>query len=71
MNLLDEIRADLIDQSASLPNTLRKARVLAHELQSQELRDWVNSELNGYPNYDVPEYRRFRLPVFGTFHGPM
>ena len=71
MNLLTQIQSDLIDQSANLPNTLRKAQVLARKLQSQELREWVNFELNGYPNYDVPEYRRFGLPLFGTFHGPM
>lgn len=71
MNLLDEIRADLTRETATLPNTLRKARVLAHELQSQELRDWVSNELGGYPvEATVPSYRQFRLPVFGTFHGP-
>ena len=71
MNLLDEIRADLTSETTTLPNTLRKARVLAHELQSQELRDWVSNELGGYPvEATVPSYRQFRLPVFGTFHGP-
>ena len=71
MNLLDEIRIDLTSETATLPNTLRKARVLAHELQSQELRDWVSNELGGYPKGAVvPSYRQFRLPVFGTFHGP-
>lgn len=29
MNLLDEIRADLVNESASLANTLRKAKILA------------------------------------------
>lgn len=71
MNLLEDIKVALTDESANLANTLRKARILAHELQSQELRDWVGFELSGYPNYDVPEYRRFRLPLFGTLHGPM
>ena len=71
MNLLDEIRVDLTRETATLPNTLRKARVLAHELQSQELRDWVSNELGGYSvEAAVPSYRQFRLPVFGTFHGP-
>lgn len=75
MNLLDEIRADLVSETTTLPytlpNTLRKARVLAHELQSQELRDWVSNELGGYSmDAVVPSYRRFSLPVVGTFHGP-
>ena len=70
MNLMDQIQADLIDESAGIVNSLRKARVLAHQLSSPELRDWVKSELDGYPDFDkVPSYRRLLLPVFGTFHG--
>lgn len=69
MNLLDEIRADLTS-AATLSNTLRKASMLPRELQSQELEEWVASELNGYRQADtVPNYRRINLPVYGTFHG--
>ena len=72
MNLLDEIRADLTSETAMLSNTLRKASMLPRELQSQELRDWVSNELNGYRQADtVPNYRRINLPVYGTFHGPL
>lgn len=71
VNLLDEIRTDLMSETTTLPNTLRKARVLAHELESQELRDWVSNELGGYPmGAVVPSYRQFSLPFYGTFHGP-
>lgn len=71
MNLLDEIRADLMSETARLPNTLRKVSMLPRELQSQELEEWVASELNGYRQADtVPNYRRINLPVYGTFHGP-
>lgn len=70
MNLLDEIRADLTSETTTLPNTLRKASMLPRELQTQELRDWVSNELNGYRQADtVPNYRRINLPVYGTFHG--
>ena len=71
MNLLDEIRADLTSETAMLSNTLRKASMLPRELQSQELEEWVASELNGYrPADTVPNYRRINLPVYGLFHGP-
>ena len=71
MSLLNEIRNDLTNESAGLPNTLRKALVLASELQSQELKEWATFELEGYRVADLaPIYRRLNLPVFGTFHGP-
>ena len=70
MSLLDELRADLINDSANVANTLRKALVLADEVASPELRAWILSELNGYPEFDnVPDYRRVYLPVYGTFLG--
>ena len=72
MSLLDELRADLINDSANVATTLRKALVLADEVDSPELRAWTLSELEGYPEPpfdDVPSYRRVYLPVYGTFLG--
>ena len=60
MSLLDEIRSDLVNESASLPNTLRKAKILATSIGLPEFRDWVDSELDGYSDRNkVPSYRRF------------
>ena len=71
MSLLDEIRSDLVNESASLSNTLRKAKILASALGLPEFRDWIDFELGGYPDRDsVPSYRRFRPTNLGTFAGP-
>ena len=71
MSLLDEIRSDLVNESAELSNTLRKAKVLASAIGLPEFREWVDSELSGYPDRDkVPSYRRFRPTNLGTFGGP-
>ena len=52
MALIDNIRSDLIDESASVSNTLRKAKILANDLGLPEFREWVDSELNGYPDIE-------------------
>lgn len=71
MKLIDDIRDDLVTESASLSDTLRKAKILAHQLRLSELRHWADSELSGYEDPDqVPEYRRFRPNNLGTFFGP-
>ena len=71
MSLLDEIRTDLVNESAGLSNTLRKAKILASAIGLPEFREWVEFELNGYPDRDkVPSYRRFRPTNLGTFAGP-
>lgn len=67
MNLLKDIQSDLVNESASLANTLRKAKILANEIGLPEFQEWVDSELNGYRDRaNLPEYRRVRLPIFGT-----
>ena len=71
MNLLDDIRSDLLNQSADLSNTLRKAKVLASIMGVCEFRDWVDHELSGYPNSSrLPDYRKFTPTNLGTFSGP-
>ena len=71
MNLLDEIRSDLVNESASLANTLRKAKILASEIGLSEFREWVEFELNGYTDWEsVPEYRHVRPANLCTLSGP-
>lgn len=62
MGLLLEIQNDAVSESSSAPALLRKCMVLASNLDSSLLEDWVRWELNGYPaTADVPEYRRMRM----------
>ena len=71
MGLLDEIRSDLVNESASLPNILRKAKILASALGVPEFREWVDCELGGYQDKEkVPSYRRFTPTNLGDFAGP-
>lgn len=71
MALLDSIKDDLVNPSADLTNILRKTIMLAQEYQSPILREWVESELNGYAEFaTVPNYRRVRISLAGTFQSP-
>ena len=71
MTLLDDIRADLVNESTSLSNTLRKAKILASIMGIQEFQDWTNSELSGYQDRStLPNYRQFPGLNLGTFSGP-
>ena len=71
MSLLDEIRSDLVNESANLANTLRKAKILASSIRLPEFREWVDSELSGYSDMEkVPNYRCLRPNNLGNFFGP-
>ena len=71
MSLLDEIRSDLVNESAELSNTLRKAKILASAIGLPEFREWVDFELSGYTDRSkVPSYRQFHPTNLGTYSGP-
>lgn len=64
MKLLNEIIEMLSSENAKLSEALLKTKVLLHKIGHKELVDWVNHELNGYPNRDeVPQYRIVRAQV--------
>jgi len=58
VKLIDDIIEALSSKTGSLSEALLKTKVLLHKIGHKELVDWVNNELNGYPNEDdLPEYR--------------
>ena len=71
MGILDEIIKDAIESMRPLSDLLRKCKVLASRLQNFDFLNWVNSELEGYPNVEsLPEYRKFQVGSYGNFYGP-
>jgi hypothetical protein len=68
VEILSQIQADILDEKVSLSTILRKAKVLAAELSSDELAAWAARELDGYnERSELPDYRIFRTSVFGTY----
>ena len=71
MSLLEDIQNAAIDASNDLGTLLRKCKLLAARLGSQQLEDWLIWESNGYPeDVPVPGYRVWPLEVKGHFVGP-
>ncbi len=67
MKLIDEIIELLSSNEGSLTEALLKTKVLLHKIGHKELVDWVNNELNGYPDEDnLPEYRILRARVLAN-----
>jgi hypothetical protein len=70
-NLIQQLQNDILDQNSSLSTVLRKAKVLAVALGSEELEGWVDQELNGYSDasHGIPDYRRISVQNYGDFFG--
>ena len=59
--LLRDMKQRLLDDSIPISSILRMALVLSYETKDLKLREWVNSELDGYgENDEVPDYRHGR-----------
>lgn len=67
-DILKQIQTDLLDSKVPLSTVLRKAKVLAHQLRSKELNDWVSQELDGYKSdVELPDYRVLQTACVGAW----
>ncbi len=70
-SLVQELEQDAYNSGASLSNMLRKAKAVAVKLQLQQPMEWVEAELNGYRNGQIPDYRELvgRARIRNPYHG--
>jgi hypothetical protein len=66
MKLIDELIEELSDKNNRLTDILIKAKVLAYKLKNDELKKWIENELNGYPDGNVPDYRIIPCQIIGS-----
>jgi hypothetical protein len=66
MDILTTIINELMDSKISIESPLLKTKVLANKIKNADLLSWVNSELTGYSQNDLPDYRIFKAEIRGT-----
>lgn len=60
-SLVLQLQSEAIDDSASISGLLMKAKLVAAKLGLDDLTEWIEFELGGYPSREqVPPYRRFQ-----------
>jgi hypothetical protein len=68
MSLLRDIQSELADPGTDVTNVLRKCKILAAQLGSDEFGRWVDWELNGYPeSQPTPDYRKLPCCYYASF----
>lgn len=67
MKLIDDLISSLSREKPKLTDALMQTKVLLYRLGRKDLAEWVNRELNGYPNdVQVPEYRVLHAHIKGV-----
>ncbi|MFO6300206.1 AbiTii domain-containing protein [Rahnella selenatireducens] len=60
-SLVHQLQSEAIDDSASISGLLMKAKLVAAKLSLDDLTEWIEFELGGFPSREqVPSYRRFQ-----------
>lgn len=69
--LILELQSDALNSSISTSNLLRKALVISKKLGISEIESWLYSELNGYSDEDIPDYRQIHgeIKAWNPYNG--
>lgn len=63
-----KIIKDLANSSVDTMTALKRAKVLLSEIGNEDVNNWVNYEIAGYPdNVELPDYRITRGNLFGSY----
>ena len=67
-----DLQQEVLSEHCNALNALRKAHLIASKLHLFEFDSWINSELNGYTDYNkVPDYRNVSgsIKAWNPYHG--
>lgn len=63
-----QIIKDLANGITDIETALKRAKVILSELYCKEILDWINYELQGYPEgVEIPEYRKVSGNLKGSY----
>ena len=61
---INKILQELVDRKVQ--DTLLNVQILAFKIKNDKLKLWVESELNGYKDIEIPSYSKIATAVFGN-----
>jgi len=63
-----QIIKDLANSEVDTQTALKRTKVLLQELENDELLQWINYEIEGYPeDVEVPKYREINGQLYGSY----
>ncbi len=69
--IVTELEREALSKNTDILGLLRKAYVVARKLGLKEFENWINMELNGYNDSEVPSYRvvHGEVKAWNPYHG--
>ena len=60
MSIVLDLQKHIIENKKTPTELLREALLISTKLKLYDFRDWIDNELKGYENKNVPSYRIFK-----------
>lgn len=68
--MIKELIEDLTFDNITLAQALTRAKIIAYKSKNEQFKDWLQSEINGYVNKELPSYRIIDCDVFAEVFQP-
>ncbi|CAH0255794.1 hypothetical protein [Chryseobacterium sp. Bi04] len=62
--MIKDLIEDLTFDKITLSQALTRAKIISYKINNSDFKDWLQSEINGYKNVPLPEYRNISCEVF-------
>lgn len=66
IDYINTIILELVEPQNQLKDTLLKVKILAFQLKNPKLKEWVENEINGYQDKEIPKYREVASAIYGN-----
>lgn len=69
--MIKELIKDLTFDKITLSQALTRAKLISYKINNSDFKDWLQSEITGYKDMPLPDYRIMGCEVFAEIFDPM
>ncbi|WP_454059262.1 AbiTii domain-containing protein [Elizabethkingia ursingii] len=69
--MIKELIEDLTFDKTTLTQALTRAKVIAYKINNSDFKNWIQAEINGYKNVELPDYRTIKCSIFAEIFDPL
>lgn len=62
--MIRELIEDLTFDRITLSQALTRAKIIAYKVNNFDFKNWIQAEINGYKDFELPDYRIINCSVF-------
>ena len=69
--MINDLIKDLAFDKIPLSQALNRAKLISYKINNSDFKEWLQSEISGYKDMELPKYRIIGCEVFAEIFDPM